>query len=161
MKFIIFFIGFLTSAIQAQTNDAESLNQLDTMHTDTLGALMIIADTSILNMEAARVYERKVVIDKGLKIDQFRIMLGFDQSRSRALKIQNNGSIRYAGIFTCHLEYDEPNFKVFMGKFRRYEDAVAIVDDARKTFPMARVIKEKIKAPPGYLNTEEEEESTE
>jgi hypothetical protein len=155
-------MGFISSAIQAQTDDIESLNQLqDTIRIDTLGAVLILADTSILNMEAVRVYERKVVIDKGLKIDQFRIMLGFDQSRSRALKIQKNGSIRYAGTFTCHLEYDEPNFKVFMGKFRKYDDAVEVVEDARRAFPMARVLKEKIKTPPGYLNTEEEEESPE
>lgn len=154
-------MGFLSSAIQAQ-DDTYSSNQLqDSLLTDTLGAIIIMADTSVLNMEAARVYERKVVIDKGLKIDQFRIMLGFDQSRSRALKIHKNGSIRYAGIFTCHLEYDEPNFKVFMGKFKKYEDAAEIADNARRTFPMARVIKEKIKTPPGYINTEEEEESSE
>lgn len=160
MKFIIFFIGFLSSAIQAQINDIKSLNQLDTIRMDTFGALILMADTSILKMEAARVYERKVARDKGIKIDQFRIMLGFDQSRARALKIQNSGSIRYDGIFICSLEYDEPNFKVFIGNFRRYEDAVEIVNDARKTFPLARIIKEEIKAPPGYLNTEEEEESS-
>ena len=158
VKYIILILGFITLSVQAQTDTLSRVAE-DSLVNDTLGYITLVADSSIAKMEASRIYERKVAIEKGLgtKIDGFRIMLSFDQSRAKASRILNSATVRYGETYACVLEYDEPNFKVFMGEFVEYEDAAKVVNVVRRTYPMARVIKDKIKTPPGYFDTEEDE----
>jgi len=163
LKYLLILLSVIGFNLQAQTDSSSKTIMLDTVisTSDTLGYVELIVDSDIARMEASRTWERKAAVAAFLKnpgkVDGFRIMLGFNQNRLSAARLLNNANLKYGGSYVCLLEYDEPNFKVFMGEWINYNDAAKVVNVVRRSYPLARVIKDKIKAPPGYFDTDEDE----
>ncbi|WP_051568709.1 SPOR domain-containing protein [Crocinitomix catalasitica] len=83
---------------------------------------------------------------QGVKIDGYRILIFFDQSKTAAEQkkavflSQNSGEKAY-------MDYSAPNYRVRVGNFRTKLEAEALKAELMGTFPTAIVVEDKIQLP--------------
>ena len=154
MRFLLSIASLFISVLAiAQTTPAS-----DSTNNASNGDVEIIVDADVEKMENGRIWERKEAAGKRpTYIEGFRVMIGFDKSRTNASRLLSSASAQYNHQYPTMMQYDEPNFKVYLGEFLTYNDAAKVVNTIRKSYQLARVIKDKIKAPEGYWDNEEEE----
>ena len=125
---------------------------------DSSGYIVLDVDSSIVKLEADRKEGRTPYPGcgpgHGLFINGYRILLGFDQDRKVATELLQKAKVL---SHSCKLEYDEPNFKVYMGEFVEYSEAVKVLKTAQKLYPLAKLTEDKIKAPIDHFKPNDEE----
>jgi len=77
----------------------------------------------------------------------FRVQIAFGQQKSEISKTQSDFSGKFPGV-PSYLTYKQPYFRVSVGDFRTKLQAVAFLNKARKNYPGAFVVADKIVPPP-------------
>ncbi|HTB08128.1 MAG TPA: SPOR domain-containing protein [Bacteroidia bacterium] len=137
--FIIFlFVPFFMSA---QVNDTIKpapvvVNVIDT------SAHIIEAPSVKTTMFKVQEYQR---LSHGV-FSGYRIQIHFGQDRNAAKQVQSDFSGKFP-YFTSYLVYQQPYFKVSVGNYRTKLDAVRCLNQIKKSYPGAFVVKEKINPP--------------
>ena len=95
--------------------------------------------------DAATIVERNLnsapQIIKGYRIIVF--MKNAQSARREALAVQEEFATQFSNI-PSYLGYEEPYFKVSVGNFLTYEEAVVFLGRLRSTFPKAHIVPESI-----------------
>jgi hypothetical protein len=82
----------------------------------------------------------------GVKMDGYRIMIFFDQSKDAAEQQKAIFLSRYAPI-KAYVDYTAPNYRVRVGNYRTRLEAEALKAEILATFPTAIVVEDKIQLP--------------
>lgn len=102
----------------------------------------IIVDPDVEQAENDRTEKR---IAQGDKIQGYRIMTGFFSSRSQADAEFAQVKSQFGGKYgAAMLQFDEPNFKVYIGEFTTKAEADAALNEIKKKFPSARLVKDVV-----------------
>lgn len=98
------------------------------------GAVEIIVEPEVKKAEEVLIQYRKEIT----KLVGFRIQLGVYSNRGEA----NTASNVYINAFggTATPNYDEPNWKIFVGEFATKAEAELELKKIRKRFPNARIV---------------------
>jgi hypothetical protein len=107
------------------------------------GRVDIIVDPAIDKMEKNRISRRNI---NGTKVSGYRIMIGFYSNRNEA-NVKLADAQKYFGAkYGAVLQYDEPNFKVYIGEFTSATDADAAIAEIKRRFPGARRVRDLVKS---------------
>lgn len=91
-------------------------------------------------------------IEKNKKMDGmegFRVEIFFN-SDFDALAQAKNQKVKFLSKYpdyAVHIKYDAPNFKVRIGDFRTKNEALKLLKDITRSYPMAFIVPDKIKFP--------------
>lgn len=99
------------------------------------GQVEVIVDPAVQTMEEARIARNKSM---GIKV--YRIMIAFYPDRSAANDKLSEARGWFGAKYGVIVQFDEPNFKVYVGEFSSKTDAEAALADVRKKYPSARVV---------------------
>ncbi len=83
---------------------------------------------------------------EGVKIDGFRIVIFFDQSKSDVERQKASFLSRY-NEHRAYIDYVAPNYRVRVGNFRTRLEAEKFKEDLLGNFPTAVVVEDKIQLP--------------
>lgn len=108
------------------------------------GKVIFIEDTRLNQLaDFVRAGENSI---EGVKIDGFRILIFFDQSKSSAEQQKSNFMSHYADHKT-YIDYVAPNYRVRAGNFRTKLEAEALKVELLYLFPTAIIVEDKIQLP--------------
>jgi hypothetical protein len=79
--------------------------------------------------------------------DGYRIKIHFGVDRDQAKNVRTKFSTEFPD-FTTYEEYQQPNFVILVGDYKRKSEAFASLKKIQSAFPNAFIVKGKIK-PPG------------
>ena len=110
------------------------------------GKVEIIVDPDVEQTENERTERR---IEQGGKVQGYRIMTGFFSSRSSADNEYSLVKSYFSNVYgSALLQFDEPNFKVYIGEFTTKNEAEAALHEVKKKFPSARLVKDVVSYTP-------------
>lgn len=141
-KILILFL-FVPFCLKAQVSDTSkpALLPVATHTIDT--SIHIIEAPSVKNtMNKVQEYQR---LSHG-EFSGYRIQIHFGQDRNAAKQVQNDFSGKFP-YFSSYLVYQQPYFKVSVGNYRTKLDAVRCLNQIKKSYPGAFIVKEKIYPP--------------
>jgi hypothetical protein len=95
----------------------------------------VIVDPAVQAMEEARIATNK---NAGIKI--YRIMVAFYPERSAANDKLSEVKSWFGDRYSSIVQFDEPNFKVYVGEFTSKIDADAALVDVKRKYPTARIV---------------------
>lgn len=84
---------------------------------------------------------------EGIQIDGYRIVVFFDQDKTKVAQQKANFLARY-NEHEAYVEYVAPNYRVRVGNFRTRLEAEALKSELLAYFPTAVVVEDKIQLPP-------------
>jgi hypothetical protein len=91
-------------------------------------------------------------IEKNIKMDGmegFRVEVFFSADYD-ALEQAKNQKVKFLSKYpdyAVHIKYDAPNFKVRIGDFRTKNEALKLLKEIDRNYPMAFIVPDKIKFP--------------
>lgn len=90
----------------------------------------------------------------GVLIDGYRIVIFFDQSKSKVEQQKVMFLSKYSQKHKVYIDYNAPNYRLRVGNFRTRLDAEAFKAELLNQFPTAIVVKDLIQLPelPGESN---------
>ena len=150
MKRILLIFGFLllTSALRAQ----------DTTRTAPIDSTLAGRDIlSVLgpgvnlqqSAEVRQALQSQVAANAERKIIGYRVRVFYDNAptaRARSESIVRTLRQQYPSL-GVYLSFDTPNYKVCVGDFRTKDEALAVYNALKNTYPTAYIIKESINYP--------------
>ena len=150
MKRILLIFGFLllTSALRAQ----------DTTRTAPIDSTLAGRDIlSVLgpgvnlqqSAEVRQALQSQVAANAERKIIGYRVRVFYDNAptaRARSESIVRTLRQQYPTL-GVYLSFDTPNYKVCVGDFRTKDEALAVYNALKNTYPTAYIIKESINYP--------------
>lgn len=83
---------------------------------------------------------------EGVKIDGYRIVIFFDQDKTKVAQQKANFLARY-NDHEAYVDYVAPNYRVRVGNFRTKLEAEALKSELLTYFPTAVVVEDKIQLP--------------
>ena len=82
----------------------------------------------------------------GVLIDGYRIMIYFDQDKSKSEQ-QKAHFMNLYNEYRTYIDYLAPNYRVRVGNFRTKLEAVKLKQEILMVFPTAIVVKDKVQLP--------------
>ncbi|MCG8575677.1 MAG: hypothetical protein MI810_12390 [Flavobacteriales bacterium] len=141
--------GWLSYPASSDSTRQEASRKLDYSQKD--GKVTVHGDARLDQIEQfLRADEESI---EGIKIDGFRVLIFFDQSKS----IAEQKKASFISIYPEHqtyVDYLAPNYRVRVGNFRTRLEAEKLKADILGVFPTAIVIEDKIQLP--SLNKKED-----
>jgi hypothetical protein len=124
----------------------------DTTKTVIAPVVSMSIDTSIHITETPSVKSTMIKVQEYQRLSRgvfqgYRIQIHFGQDRNAAGQVKNDFSGKFPYLPT-YLVYQQPYFKVSVGDYRTKLEAVRCLNEIKKAYPGAFVIKEKINPPP-------------
>jgi hypothetical protein len=115
------------------------------------GSIIIIQDASIDTLldKHVEMNEKLLLLADNYAIDGYRIQIfeeSGNKSSTRARVVMSAFAEEYPDI-PSYLTWQAPNFKVRVGDFQTRMDAEGFLNKIKKDYPIAWVIKDKIKYP--------------
>lgn len=135
VKIVLIIAGMTGGALMAQTG----------------GSTVIIQDPAIdtILQKHIEMNEALLLNTDNFAIDGYRIQI-FEESGNRsstkAREVMAEFSVKYPDL-AVYLTWQAPNFKVRVGDFGTRMEAEGFLNKIRKTYPIAWVIRDKIKYP--------------
>jgi hypothetical protein len=83
----------------------------------------------------------------GQTINGYRLFMGLSNSRSEAIALQQEINLALAGSYVAEVVYDEPNFKLYIGRFYSQAEANRALYSIRPYYPACRSIRLPLPVP--------------
>lgn len=150
MKRILLIFGFLLLASALRAQDTTRTAPIDS----TLAGRDIL---SVLgpgvnlqqSAEVRQALQSQVAANAERKIIGYRVRVFYDNAptaRARSESIVRTLRQQYPAL-GVYLSFDTPNYKVCVGDFRTKDEALAVYNALKNTYPTAYIIKESINYP--------------
>lgn len=150
MKRILLIFGFLLLASALRAQDTTRTAPIDS----TLAGRDIL---SVLgpgvnlqqSAEVRQALQSQVAANAERKIIGYRVRVFYDNAptaRARSESIVRTLRQQYPSL-GVYLSFDTPNYKVCVGDFRTKDEALAVYNALKNTYPTAYIIKESINYP--------------
>jgi hypothetical protein len=146
IAYILLFLSVLQS-VYSQTNTGKNVDLFSTVKHSTTGQgkVIIKQDTELQDFVNKYIEYRR----KDNKVPGYRIRIFSDSgqpARQRANSERSKFVDKYPDINT-YLDYEQPNFKVYVGDFRNRNDAFRVFMQIKKDFSRAFIVPMKISPP--------------
>jgi hypothetical protein len=99
---------------------------------------------SISQLRNQRLESRK---GNGQTINGYRIFMGLSNNRSEALSLQQEINMALGGNFFAEVVYDEPNFKLYIGRYYSQTEVNRALYSIRPYYPACRAIRLPLPVP--------------
>lgn len=99
---------------------------------------------SISQLHNQRLESRK---GNGQTINGYRIFMGLSNNRSEALSLQQEINMALGGNFFADVVYDEPNFKLYIGRYYSQTEVNRALYSIRPYYPACRAIRLPLPVP--------------
>lgn len=150
MKRILLIFGFLLLASALRAQDTTRTAPIDS----TLAGrdiLSVLGPGVNLQQSAAvrQALQSQVAANAERKIIGYRVRVFYDNAptaRARSESIVRTLRQQYPSL-GVYLSFDTPNYKVCVGDFRTKDEALAVYNALKNTYPTAYIIKESINYP--------------
>lgn len=150
MKRILLIFGFLLLASALRAQDTTRTAPIDS----TLAGrdiLSVLGPGVNLQQSAAvrQALQSQVAANAERKIIGYRVRVFYDNAptaRARSESIVRTLRQQYPTL-GVYLSFDTPNYKVCVGDFRTKDEALAVYNALKNTYPTAYIIKESINYP--------------
>lgn len=150
MKRILLIFGFLLLASALRAQDTTRTAPIDS----TLAGrdiLSVLGPGVNLQQSAAvrQALQSQVAANAERKIIGYRVRVFYDNAptaRARSESIVRTLRQQYPAL-GVYLSFDTPNYKVCVGDFRTKDEALAVYNALKNTYPTAYIIKESINYP--------------
>jgi hypothetical protein len=116
-----------------------------TLNYEKVDGQVILIEDARLNELADFVRSGENTVE-GVKIDGYRILIFFDQSKSSAEQQKSNFMSHYSQ-HKAYIDYVAPNYRVRVGNFRTKLEAEALKAELLHLFPTAIIVEDKIQLP--------------
>jgi len=99
---------------------------------------------SIQQLQNQRIESRK---GNGQTLMGYRIFMGLSNNRAEALQMQQDINTALGGDFLSEIVYDEPNFKIYIGRYYSQTEVNRALYRIRPLYPASRAIRLPLPAP--------------
>ena len=126
--------------------------QADSIKPEPVVAAQAVADTNVRVIASPGVENTLQKVQQYQQLSKgtfsgYRIQIHFGQDRTNANKAKTDFANKYASL-PSYLTYQQPYFKVCIGDFRTKLEAVRALNNIKKEYPGAFVVRDKINPPP-------------
>lgn len=150
MKRILLIFGFLLLASALRAQDTTRTAPIDSTLAgrdilSVLGPGVNLQQSS----EVRQALQSQVAANAERKIIGYRVRVFYDNAptaRARSESIVRTLRQQYPSL-GVYLSFDTPNYKVCVGDFRTKDEALAVYNALKNTYPTAYIIKESINYP--------------
>lgn len=127
-----------------QTKDSTRADHVSLNYTSGKGKVTVHKDARLDKLsEFVKTGEETL---EGVKIDGFRIVIYFDQTKSK-VEGQRAAFLSRYSEHKAYIDYVAPNYRVRVGNFRTRLEAEAMKAEILNSFPTAVVVEDRIQLP--------------
>jgi hypothetical protein len=99
---------------------------------------------AVSQLHSQRLETRK---GNGQTLNGYRIFMGLSSNRTEAIGLQQEINTALSGSFTAEIIYDEPNFKLYIGRYYSQAEANRALYSIRPYYPACRAIRLPLPVP--------------